>query len=427
MYNGINRTAQNAEYDAKEGERMHKKLRLRFLLICWGLLSALMIAFAVGIGMYLYHAAVRGTEDALKNAAETGELNDESRGMAMLDIDGHGVILSVRTAHLNISEERLYQILAEANTKDDDTIESIEMEKVRYRYIYDRFAGNAKMYLAECSQELSLLHTLRFSVPLFAVLGAALLFPVSILLAHWVSRPIENAWEKQSDFVSDATHELKTPLTVIATNTEAVLSNPEATIESQERWLDSIQGETSRMADLVAKLLFLAKIDAGEIRPDCTDFPLSEDIEGMCMERESKMFEEGRTLEYEMTPDLNYYGDRQRIQQMMNEMLDNAEQYTPVGGMVRVVVNHDRRQNVRVVISNTGKQLTEEQLSKLFDRFYRVDPSRSRETGGYGLGLCVARSIAVIHGGDVTAESKNGVNVFTITLGKAVRDSDENI
>lgn len=403
---------------------MRKKLRLRFLLICWGLLSALMIAFSVGIGMYLYQATVRGTEDALKNAAETGELTDESRGMAMLEVNEHGQILSLHTAHMSISEAKLYEILADADAKGDDTIASVQFGQIRYRYIYDRFGGSAKMYLAECSQELSLRHTLRFSVPLFAVLGSLLLIPVSVLLSHWVSRPIESAWEKQSDFVSDATHELKTPLTVIATNTEAVLSNPDATIESQERWLDSIQGETSRMAGLVAKLLFLAKVDAGEIHLDCAEFPLSEEIEGMCMEREGIMFEAGRTLEYEMTPGLTYFGDRQRIQQLMNEMLDNAEQYTPAGGMVRVVVNHDRKQNVRVVISNTGKQLTEEQLSKVFDRFYRADPSRSRETGGYGLGLCVARSIAVLHGGDITAESKNGVNVFTVTLGKAHSDPE---
>lgn len=401
---------------------MHKKLRLRFLLICWGLLSALMTAFSVGIGLILYHAAVRGTEDALKNAAESRQLTDESRGMAMLELDADGNILSSEKAHLNLSDERVDSILRTAEKTADDTIDVMELDGVRYRYIYDRFGGGAKLYLAECSQELSLARTLRFSVPLFAVLGAILLFPVSVLLSHWVSEPIETAWEKQSDFVSDATHELKTPLTVIATNTEAVLSNPEATIESQERWLDSIQGETTRMADLVAKLLFLAKVDAGEIHLDCAEFPISNEIEGMCMERESAMFENGKTLEYDMTPGLTYNGDVMRIRQMIGELLDNAEQYTQAGGMVRVVLNRDRHQQIRAVISNTGAQLTDEQMSKLFDRFYRADPSRSRETGGYGLGLCVARSIAVLHGGTIAAECRNGVITFTVTLGEVAAD-----
>lgn len=402
----------------KAGVRiMHKKLRLRFLLICWGLLSALMSAFAVGIGLFLYQTAVRGTEDALKNAAETQQLDDPSRGMAKIELDENGKIIAAETAHLNLSDETLYAISSEAEKNDDDKIDSIELSNVRYRYIYDRFGGGVRMYLAECSQELSLARTLRFSVPLFTIIGAILLFPVSVLLAHWVSSPIETAWEKQSDFVSDATHELKTPLTVIATNTEAVLSNPEATIESQERWLDSIQGETSRMAGLVAKLLFLAKIDAGEIHLECSDFPVSEEIEGMCMDRESRMFEAGRTLEYDEIQEAYYFGDRQRIRQMMDELLDNAELYTPAGGTVRITLEQNKKQHISITVSNTGKQLTEEQLSSLFDRFYRADPSRSRETGGYGLGLCVAKSIAALHGGDITVDSKNGVTTFTVQLG----------
>ena len=378
-----------------------------------------MIAFAVGVGMFLYQSAVRGTEDALKNAAESRQLNDNSRGMAKIELDENGMIISSETAHLNISEETLNAILSEAGNRGDNTIASIELSDVRYRYIYDRFGGNAIMYLAECSQEIALARTLRFSVPLFAILGAVLLFPISVLLAHWVSRPIETAWEKQSDFVSDATHELKTPLTVIAANTEAVLSNPEATIESQERWLDSIQGETSRMAGLVAKLLFLAKIDAGEIHLECSVFSISDIVEGICMERESTMFETGRTLEYDEIQKALYYGDKPKLLQMMNELLDNAESYTPAGGVVRLTLEQDKKQHVRITLSNTGAPLSEEQISSLFDRFYRADPSRSRETGGYGLGLCVAKSIAVLHGGDITAESRNGVNLFTVTLGDA--------
>ena len=171
------------------------------------------------------------------------------------------------------------------------------------------------------------------------------------------------------------------------------------------------------MAGLVAKLLFLAKIDAGEIHLECSDFRVSEEIEGMCMDRESRMFEAGRTLEYDEIQEASYFGDRQRIRQMMDELLDNAELYTPAGGTVRITLEQNKKQHISITVSNTGKQLTEEQLSSLFDRFYRADPSRSRETGGYGLGLCVAKSIAVLHGGDITVDSKNGVTTFTVQLG----------
>ena len=171
------------------------------------------------------------------------------------------------------------------------------------------------------------------------------------------------------------------------------------------------------MSKLVQNLLFLAKTDAGEIHLDQAEFDLTEALEGFCMEREAEIFESGRMFEYELTPAVRCFGDWNRIQQMMTELMKNAVTYTPSGGAIRLVLNHDRHQRVRMILSNRGTELTPEQLSKVFDRFYRADPSRSRDTGGYGLGLCVARSIAQLHGGDIEAESKNGVNTFTVILG----------
>ena len=122
-------------------------------------------------------------------------------------------------------------------------------------------------------------------------------------------------------------------------------------------------------------------------------------------------------FEYDMTPDLQYFGDWKLIRKMMEELLANARLYTPEGGTIRMVVNHDRKQHLRIVLSNTGEQLSEEAMEKLFDRFYRADPSRARETGGYGLGLCVAKSIAELHNGTISVSSQNGINVFTVILG----------
>ena len=142
------------------------------------------------------------------------------------------------------------------------------------------------------------------------------------------------------------------------------------------------------------------------------------------MEQETDIFESERLFEYELTPDIRYFGDWKRLRQMLTELMKNAVTYTPTGGEIRMVLNHDKHQRLRIVLSNSGEELTPEQLSKVFDRFYRADPSRSRDTGGYGLGLCVARSIAQLHGGDITAESKNGVNTFTAVLGD-IRDAEQ--
>ena len=173
-----------------------------------------------------------------------------------------------------------------------------------------------------------------------------------------------------------------------------------------------------RMAGLVGDLLFLAKIDANEIHPDPEAIAISDLLEEMCMERESTIFEEGKMFDYELTPDLHYYGDRKLIRKMMEALLDNAQKYTPAGGNIRMVVNRDRKLRTRMVLSNSGETIPQEALGKIFDRFYRVDPSRARDTGGYGLGLCVAKSIAELHGGEISARSENGINVFTVIFGE---------
>lgn len=396
---------------------MQSTLRKRFLIISWVMLVMLLAAICGGIGTYMYQSAVDDTKAALREAVEQQSLDNESIGMLGIRLDRNGSVVESEQSHLSLSEETIVQLAGSIEMTGEQSIGETEAEGMRYRYLSVLGRGGAWAAFAECSQEQALEKSLWRNGIIFMLIGMLLLIPVCILLTRWVSKPIETAWEKQNDFVSDATHELKTPLTVIATNTEAVLANPEAPIESQERWLGSIQDETSRMAGLVGDLLFLAKIDAGEIKLDPEELNISDLLEGMCMERETDIFEAGRQFDYELTPDLHYYGDRRRIEQMMNALLDNAVKYTPEGGSIRLVVNRDRRQRVRVVLSNSGNPLAEEELGKIFDRFYRVDPSRARDTGGYGLGLCVTRSIAELHGGTVTAECRNDINVFTVIFG----------
>ncbi len=398
---------------------MQRKLRLRFMAISWLLLFLLLIAICVGVSAFMYQSSVNDTEKALQVSMETMSFPDPTRGMVGVMTDDHGILRwPPIQSHINLSTDTVTAMLKQVKPKGVKQTGVIYHDGIKYRYLSVPQNNGALCGFAECSAEEELIRTLKRNSLLVSFLGMFLLIPVCAMLSRWVSKPIEAAWEKQNDFVSDATHELKTPLTVIATNTEAVLSNPNATIESQERWLGSIQGETSRMAGLVANLLFLAKIDAAEIHLSPEQLEISELLEEMCIERETDFFEAGRMFEYDMTPNLQYYGDWKLIKKMMEELLKNARMYTPEGGTIRMVVNHDRKQRLRIVLSNTGPQISPEDLEKLFDRFYRADPSRARETGGYGLGLCVAKSIAELHNGTVTADSQNGINVFTVILGE---------
>ena len=407
---------------------MQKKLRLRFFIISWILFLLLLIALCTGISIYMYQSAADGTREALRTALETRSVadSDETRGMVSFVLDENGKIEQTEQSHMSLSDETLASLASGMKADGPESMGELEQDGKRYRYVMILERGGAWAVIAECSQEQALAKTLTRNSVIFTLLGLVLLIPVCLLLTKWVSKPIETAWEQQNDFVSDATHELKTPLTVIATNTEAVMANPDATIESQEKWLDSIQDETTRMAGLVADLLFLAKIDANEIHPDPENIAISDMLEEMCMERESEWFEEGKMFEYELTPGLSYYGDRNLIRKMTEALLDNARQYTPEGGDIRMIVNRDRKLRLRIVISNSGEMIPQEALPKIFERFYRVDPSRTRETGGYGLGLCVAKSIALLHNGEISARSENGINVFTVILGDIQTEDGKN-
>lgn len=389
---------------------------MRFFLISWGLLALLAAVICIGLGIYRYSSELDASETALRRAAESRQLKEESRGMAALSFDENGRLCGTEQQHMSIGDDTIKEI-AERVAGAGEGGGVVELNGMRYRYRTVFVRGGAWTAVTECSQELSVLHSIRYRLPLFGVIGVLLLLPVCLLISHWASKPIEEAWEKQNNFVSDATHELKTPLAVIAADTEAVLANPEAPIESQGKWLSSIRSETERMSGLVGDLLFLAKIDAGEICPETERLAISEYLEGYCMEREAEIFEKERILDYEVTPSLLYIGDRKRIRQMLDALMDNAVHYTPAGGTIRVTVNRDRKLRLRIEIANTGEPISRGDLEKIFDRFYRADPSRARETGGYGLGLCVARSIAELHGGTITAVSANGVNTFTVLLG----------
>lgn len=383
----------------------------------------LLTALCGGIALYLYSAEVSKSERVLQTAMEHFEdadpanfYTDAGRGLVTVRLDQNGMRLMHRAWHLSLTDETLDALLEQVVGVGETGTGRMVYEGNTYRYLYERKYGEAWVALTDCTQEIHVQNTVRYNIVWFLLLGGLLLLPVSLLLSYWVTRPIATAWEKQNDFVSDATHELKTPLAVIAADTEAVLANPEATVGSQAKWLGSIRGETTRMAGLVSQLLFLAKTDAHEIRLTVEPTPISEQVEGLCMEWETKAFELNRMFDYGMTQGLRYNCDWRRMRQMLEALLDNAIKYTPKGGQIHLVMNRDRKQRLRIVVSNEGEEIPAEQLGKIFDRFYRIDPSRARETGGYGLGLCVAKCIAQLHGGDIMAESAHGINTFTVLL-----------
>ena len=236
------------------------------------------------------------------------------------------------------------------------------------------------------------------------------------MVRHWLIISIEVAWNRQKQFIADASHELKTPLTVIATNTDVVLSNPNDSIKNQERWLHYIRSETSRMSKLVAELLYIAKSDSNEIRMEMYDFNISDAVSEVCLNFEAHAFEEQRELISDISPRLKYFGDEDRIKQLFTILVDNAIKYSIIGTQISVSLFRNNQGKIKFCISNKCENLTEENISKLFDRFYRVDSSRNSGTGGNGLGLNIAQAITEAHNGQINVTFHHGIISFTVTL-----------
>ncbi|WP_449136249.1 sensor histidine kinase [Senegalimassilia anaerobia] len=255
------------------------------------------------------------------------------------------------------------------------------------------------------------------------VAALAVFLVISLFFSRWALRPVARAWTQQRRFVADASHDLKTPLTVILANTSIALEHPERSVASQSQWLESTQHEAEAMQGLVGDLLTLAKMDeeeaaaqSGAARPAFEEVDLSDVIEGEVLQFESVAFERGVRLESQVEPGIELRGNEQRLRRLAGTLIDNACKYVDDGGAVDVALSRSGKQ-ARLAVRNTGAPISPEDLPHVFDRFYRADKARTGGAGGHGLGLAIARAIAEEHGGNLSVASTQAEGtVFTATL-----------
>lgn len=240
--------------------------------------------------------------------------------------------------------------------------------------------------------------------------GAALvlMFIIVYLLSGLAVAPAAQSIEKQKRFISDAGHELKTPLAVISANVDVLEMDGD-----KNEWTQSIRHQVCRMTDLVNNMLTLSRMEEGGAREFYADVDLSQ-----CMQESAQTYSvvavaKERPYEVDIAPDIHMTGDRKALAQLSSILLDNAMKYSNAGGRIAVRLTADDRW-IRYEVQNTCDELPEGDLERLFDRFYRADSSRSREKGGYGIGLSVAKAICENHGGMISAQREEG-NVILFT------------
>ena len=283
----------------------------------------------------------------------------------------------------------------------------VKIADSNYSYLIGNGIFGTKIAFIETSQYDTVLLQLVKSLVAIGLISLIGLLFISIYLTNKSIIPIKEAFEKQKQFIADASHELKTPLAIIKTNTSLVLSHPEDTIKNQTKWINYINSQADRMSELISEMLSLAKMDVAENKLTLVPINMSKIIESMILMFDAVIYENNINLETNISKDLYINGDKESLKKLFSIIMDNAIKYTDKNGSITVSLFSDKNK-VKMIIRNTGEGIAPEDLERVFERFYRVDKSRDRETGGYGLGLSIASSIVKEHKGKIYARSKVG-------------------
>lgn len=265
------------------------------------------------------------------------------------------------------------------------------------------------LVVLDARMEMSRARSLLKTTTLTALLAYLILGLTAALLIRRMTRPVQDAFDKQKQFVWDASHELKTPLAVISANAEVLAGEI-----GENEWLQYIQSEVKRTDHLVQNLLTLARMDKGTVEPVFRPFDLSQAVLQVALPFESTVFEAGKTLDLEVPDGVTVKGDEDMIQQLVVILLSNAVKYSDDHGSIKVVLNSH---GPVLLVHNTGPAIGPEALPHVFDRFFRGDAAHNRETPGNGLGLAIAKNIVEAHKGTITAESSpEKGTTFTVTF-----------
>lgn len=251
-----------------------------------------------------------------------------------------------------------------------------------------------------------------FTTLIIGISAVVFFFVISIILAGWLVKPVKTTFDKQKLFISNASHELKTPLAVISANTDVLESEI-----GDNKWLGYIRSETVRMSELVNELLCLARLeDKSGHKLNIAEVDLTNLVMQTVLPFESTVFEMGKKLCVEAQPGVTAKCDASSIKHVITILIDNAVKYSNEHGAISVKLY--TRSNKKIIeIYNTGEGVPKDKLDKIFERFYRQDEARNSKSGGYGLGLAIAKAGVEAHGGKIFAESEPGAWIkFTVIL-----------
>lgn len=412
---------------------MFNKLKLRLTLTNVVVVSFILVIFIAGVFFTMLKLSYNQTEQLIRVISSNAGFSNTSNVSAhkghnenqfryfYVKLNPAGEIISASEG-LDLQNEQIKATIEKAynSPKMKESIELNDLDEP-LMYLKGNLENGLGTYIifVNISSEVKMIGKLLLVLLILGIGGLVLVSFGSLFMANRSLIPIKESWKRQRDFVADASHELRTPLSVIETTLDLVISRKDKTIESQIKWLENIHTENQRMTKLVNDLLLLARTDSGQVTLEKRDFPLHSALLEVYISIETLAMQRGICLEPFQGPEINFFGDEGRIKQLAVIMIDNAIKHTPAGGHVGMKVR-DEEGSITIEVSDTGEGIDKEDINKIFERFYRVDKSRSRADGSTGLGLSIAEWIVKEHQGTIKVESAKGIGTtFFVTLPKS--------
>lgn len=278
-----------------------------------------------------------------------------------------------------------------------------------YRYaVQESLSGNMIVFL-DCGRQLSAAKSFLIISVGISVAGFLIVAFLLYILSARVVKPIAESYEKQRQFITNASHDLKTPITIIDADLDVLEME-----QDENEWMEDIRKQTKRLAELIQELVFLSRMDEKENHFNIIDFPISDVVEETAQSFESLAVTQQKTFTMQIQPMLSYCGDEKTIHRLVAILLDNALKYSDEKGSITISFAKADH-TLRLIVYNTCEAISSEDIKRLFDRFYRVDKSRNSQTVGYGIGLSIAKAIVDAHKGTICATT-NDNHSLTITV-----------
>jgi len=403
---------------------MIRKLQIKLIALSMVALFALLSVIVVSMNVLNYNAVVAEADQTLSIIAQNRgvfpdfEANKRPPNMspeAPYEARYFSVLLGKNNEVLQADTGRIKAIDTKQAINYAAQVISDNTERGfidSYRFVRYTEVNATRITFLDCGRKLDAFKTFLFISCGMAFVGYLLFFFVLLFFSNKIIHPVAESYEKQKRFITNAGHEIKTPLTIIKAEVDVLEME-----YGENEWLSDIQTQANRLTTLTNDLVYLSRMEEADTSLQMIEFPFSDMVSETALSFKAVAQTQNKVFEQNIRPYISLTGNEKALQQLVNILLDNALKYSPENGSISLNLDNQNK-SVRLSVFNTSENyISKESLSLLFERFYRIDQSRNSQTGGYGIGLSVAKAIVEAHNGRIEAKSEAGYSLqITVIL-----------